>query len=153
METLISVIIPCYNGVNYLAEAVAGIRRQNMKVEIIVVDDGSTDNTAELAGNLGCRVIRHETKHGPAAGKNTGLKMAEGNYILFHDHDDVLNEGALQCLYREIEEDNALQIVEAGLVDFISPELDETRKKALSPPYRHVLRTSDRYGTFPATGF
>jgi glycosyltransferase involved in cell wall biosynthesis len=57
LNNLISIIIPCRNGVNYLAEAVAEIHRQNAQMEIIVVDDGSTDNTAMLTATLGCKVI------------------------------------------------------------------------------------------------
>ena len=125
MQDRISVIIPCRNGTNYLAEAVAGIRKQEMPLEIIVVDDASTDATAALAESLHCRVIRHEATQGFVAGKNTGLKAAQGEFILFHDHDDVMNSGVLSTMYQELISDKDMYLVMAKARDFISPELDE----------------------------
>ena len=62
MNELISIIIPVKNGHKYLGEAIAGIRKQNMNVEILVVDDASTDDTALIAESLGCKVLRHEVR-------------------------------------------------------------------------------------------
>ena len=56
MNDLISVIIPCQNGTNYIKEAIDSVKKQNMNTEIIVIDDGSTDNTAEFAKNCGATV-------------------------------------------------------------------------------------------------
>ncbi|MDR2051016.1 MAG: glycosyltransferase [Deltaproteobacteria bacterium] len=135
MSPLISVIIPCRNGANYLAEAVAGIQRREMPVEItveiIVVDDGSTDSTAEIAENAGCRLIRHETTRGQVAGKNTGLRAALGEYVLFHDHDDVMNAGALAAMYQTLEADRELYLVMAKVRDFFSPELDDAERQKI----------------------
>jgi glycosyltransferase involved in cell wall biosynthesis len=128
---LISVIIPCRNGANYLAEAVAGIRGQNMPVEIIVVDDGSADATAELAESLGCRVIRHGATRGQVAGKNTGLRAARGEYVMFHDHDDIMNDGALAALRQELDADEALSLVMARVMDFFSPEMPEEERRKI----------------------
>jgi len=141
-KNLISVIIPCRNGTNYLAEAVAGINRQNMPVEIIVVDDHSTDETAELAESMGCRVIRHEVTRGQVAGKNTGLKAAKGEYVLFHDHDDVMAQGALAALYRELTSAPDTWLVMAKVQDFFSPELDEMAKRRVN------IKAEPYYGLF-----
>ena len=99
MNKLISIIIPVKNGAKYLKETVDGIKKQNMNVEILVVDDASTDNTAELAESLGCQVIKHSVNKGPVIAKNTALKVAKGDYVMFHDADDVMNPGTLQKLY------------------------------------------------------
>ena len=64
---LISVIIPVKNGTNYLGEALASLRRQNLNMEIIVVDDGSTDATADLAREAGCVVLQHPVSRGQVA--------------------------------------------------------------------------------------
>jgi glycosyltransferase involved in cell wall biosynthesis len=141
MNELISVIIPCRNGANYLPDAVAGIHRQNMLVEIIVIDDGSTDTTAAVAKNLGCAVssISHS---GLSTARNVGLKLARGDFILFHDHDDVMRDGALQRLYEELEQNDILDIVMGQAMDFISEELDDADKKVLAPrpePYFGLL--------------
>lgn len=139
MSEQLSVIIPCRNGSNYLAEAVAGIRRQNMPSEIIVVDDGSTDATAILANDLGCAVtsIPHS---GLSAARNVGFAQAQGPFILFHDHDDVMREGALHRLHAEFQQNGELQIAMAQAMDFISPELAEADKRVLVP------RTEPYYG-------
>ncbi|MBQ3640955.1 glycosyltransferase family 2 protein [bacterium] len=126
MNDLISVIIPVKNGSNYIKEAIEGIKSQNMNVEIIVVDDCSNDNTVEIAQTYGCIVIKHETSKGQVAGKNSGLKVAGGKYILFHDHDDIMKDGALKKLYDEYEPD--VMAVEAKVQDWYSPDLSEQEK-------------------------
>lgn len=128
----VSVIIPCRNGADYLPEAVAGVRKQTVPVEIIVVDDGSADATPTVAQGLGCTVtsIPHS---GLSAARNIGLKLAQGEFILFHDHDDVMREGTLHKLYDIFRNNTDLQIVMAKAMDFISPELKEADKKELMP--------------------
>lgn len=128
MNKLISVIIPVKNGSNYIKDAIQGILSQNMNAEIIVVDDCSEDNTIEIAQNLGCRILRHQTPKGQVAGKNTGLREAKGEYILFHDHDDVMEKGALKRLYDEITADSSVFAVMAKVQDWYSPDLSGEEK-------------------------
>ncbi|MDR2124753.1 MAG: glycosyltransferase family 2 protein [Desulfovibrio sp.] len=128
---MISVIIPCRNGANYLQEAVAGIQSQNMPIEIIVVDDGSTDETTRIAESAGCRVVRHGTMRGQVAGKNTGIRAANGEYIMFHDHDDVMIANTLPKLYNALVADKNLWLVMAKVQDFFSPELGEAEKRKI----------------------
>ncbi len=129
---LISVIMPVKNGENYLQEAIDGIKKQNMNVEIIVVDDCSTDKTSEIAENSGCKVVKHSEAKGAVAGKNSGIKVANGKYILFHDHDDIMREGALRKLYDEIiSSDEHIYAVEGMLKDFYSPELTDEEKSKI----------------------
>lgn len=140
-QNLISVIIPCQNGTNYLKEAIDSVKRQEMNTEIIVVDDGSTDDTANLARKCGVRVysIQHS---GSSVARNFGLKNAKGDFVLFLDHDDVMTENALKTLYNELMSDISLGFVQGKLQDFISPELDNDDKKSLSPrkePYGGTL--------------
>lgn len=90
-KTLVSVIIPVHNGGLFLKEAVGNVMHQDYDpVEIIIVDDGSTDGTETLVRDLGDKVvyIRQENK-GPASARNSGLKRARGNIIGFLDVDDV----------------------------------------------------------------
>lgn len=108
----------------YLEDAVRGIQRQqglNVPVEIIVVDDGSTDDTAQLAKALNCRVIPIPASGAPAA-RNTGIRAAQGNYLLLHDADDILEEKALSVLYDALTASDC-QIVCAQVKEFVSPEL------------------------------
>ncbi len=88
---LVSVVIPSYNHAQYLAEAVASVRRQTHKeIEIIVVDDGSTDNTRELCKNIdGIRYLFQDNQ-GLSSARNAGFAASTGEYVVFLDADDYL---------------------------------------------------------------
>ncbi|SDF75093.1 Glycosyl transferase family 2 [Limimonas halophila] len=94
---LISVIVPCFNQADYLPEAIQSILDQSYApIEMIVVDDGSTDDSAHLAEQIdGVRVIR-QTNRGSAAARNTGFAASHGDYIVFLDGDDRLLPDAIQ---------------------------------------------------------
>ena len=97
---LFSVIIPAYNCEKYLADAVNSVRKQPVKdIEIMIVDDGSTDSTGQICDSLagqesGIRVI-HQDNQGASAARNAGIRLAEGEYILFLDADDTYAENAI----------------------------------------------------------
>jgi glycosyltransferase involved in cell wall biosynthesis len=87
-ETL-SVVIPARNAAAFLAAAVASVRAQTSPVtEIVVVDDGSTDATAQLAAELGARVVT-QAPAGAAAARNHGAEIATGEWLAFLDADDL----------------------------------------------------------------
>ena len=96
---LISVIIPCYNYAHFLPDAVNSVLRQQkngLTVEIIVVDDGSLDNTATVAQGMGAAIrYIHQENQGLSAARNTGIQAARGEYIVFLDADDLLTPGML----------------------------------------------------------
>lgn len=86
----LSVVMPCYNGAEFLADAIASVRAQTRPVrEIVVVDDGSADGSAELAAGLGARVVRTAGREGPAAARNLGIREATSDVIGFLDADDL----------------------------------------------------------------
>jgi glycosyltransferase involved in cell wall biosynthesis len=96
----VSVITPCYNGARYLEETLrSAIQQTRPPTEIIVIDDGSTDDSAAIAERLGppVRVIR-QTNHGESVARNRGLAEARGSHVLFLDADDVLAPDALRHL-------------------------------------------------------
>jgi glycosyltransferase involved in cell wall biosynthesis len=93
---LVSVIIPVYNGELYLAEALDSVLAQDYRpIEVIVVDDGSTDNTAEVARKYSQVHYLHQTNQGPPAARNTGLSHCKGDLIAFLDADDLWVSGKL----------------------------------------------------------
>lgn len=139
---LISIIIPVKNGENYLPEALEGIKKQNLNVEIIVVDDGSTDNTAQLAEKLGCTVLKHEKCLGPVIAKNNALKIAQGDFILFHDHDDIMNPNSLAMFYNELETNPQISAVMAKVQDFYSPDMPEEEQK------KTIIKKDPYWGLF-----
>ncbi|KPK00594.1 MAG: hypothetical protein AMJ60_00585 [Desulfobacterales bacterium SG8_35] len=98
MEKFVSVIIPTYNREHYLQKAIDSVLNQTYPYfELIVVDDGSEDNTAELAENYGSEIvyIRQQNK-GPAAARNRGVLAARYNLLAFLDSDDRFAENKLE---------------------------------------------------------
>jgi glycosyltransferase involved in cell wall biosynthesis len=92
---LVSVIVPVRNGERFLGEALDSVLAQDYEpVELIVVDDGSTDGSGDIAGARGAHVIRQEGG-GLAAARNAGLAAAQGELVAFIDADDVWLPGKL----------------------------------------------------------
>lgn len=91
VSPLISVIIPTFNRATFLPDALASIYRQKQApLQVIVVDDGSTDHTRQvMRGFAGKLQYIYQTNQGPAAARNTGLAYAQGEWITFLDSDDV----------------------------------------------------------------
>ncbi len=109
----VSVIVPVYNVSNYIEISLLSICKQNFdNYEIIIVNDGTKDDSAEIAKNIlekechcDYRIINQENKGLPGA-RNTGLKNAEGKYVVFVDSDDVITEDFLSSLYNCCEKDD-----------------------------------------------
>jgi len=111
-EKLVSVILPVYNGERYLGEAIESILTQHYRpIELIVVNDGSTDATDLVARQYGRKVIYvHQENHGPAAARNRGLSMARGEIVGFLDADDLWPENKLSRQLSILEKSPSLEI-------------------------------------------
>lgn len=99
----VSVVIPTYNNAQLLHETLDGVRAQSFQdFEIIVVDDGSTDNTEQIVRGYDAN-IRYvkQANQGPAAARNHGVALAQGEFIAFLDHDDIWNDRHLETLLAE----------------------------------------------------
>ncbi|HIE42781.1 MAG TPA: glycosyltransferase [Nitrospinaceae bacterium] len=96
---LISVIIPTFNRGHCLEESIRSVRDQNFPdFELIVVDDGSVDNTIEVVNQFpDIRFIRLDKNRGVSFARNCGLKQAQGDWIAFLDSDDLWKKGKLQA--------------------------------------------------------
>ena len=99
MQPLVSVIVPVYNGQNHLAQALESALSQDYpNKEVIVVNDGSTDGTAEVLRSFGDRIHAiNQSNGGPPKARNAGLNAARGEYIAFLDADDVWLQGKLSA--------------------------------------------------------
>ncbi len=87
---LVSIIIPTYNGRKYLREAIASAVEQTWSpLQVIVVDDGSTDDSAEIARSFEGVAVIQKANGGVASARNVGIGAANGDYLAFLDHDDV----------------------------------------------------------------
>ena len=112
MNGVVSVIIPVYNRENYIEECLRSVQSQTYKsLEIIIVDDGSTDRTFELceaAKNGDDRIILIKGDHGGvSAARNKALDVATGEYVIFVDSDDVIYPGAIESLVKGFKETDA----------------------------------------------
>lgn len=103
MHPEVSVIIPAYNAARFIGEAIESVLSQTFSAkEIIVVDDGSTDNTKEIISFYSNKInYLYQCNLGPAAARNTGVKNAQGEWIAFLDSDDFWDKDHLEVLVQE----------------------------------------------------
>lgn len=114
---LVSVVIPCYNGRAYVADAIESVLAQTYpRLEVIVVDDGSSDDSRDVVRAIGdgrVRLVEHEKNRGIAAARNTGIRSARGGCVGFLDQDDTWRPRKLEKQIAVLEGDRAGEI---GLV-------------------------------------
>ena len=103
---MITIIIPSYNQAEYLPDAIESALAQTKDCEVIVVDDGSTDNSLKIAKKYPVKVVSQVNK-GLASARNTGIMNATGDYILPLDADDVLLENCVEQMEKAIETSKA----------------------------------------------
>ena len=119
MGVFFSIIIPVYNGEQYIKNCLDSIYRQGLgddDFEVICVNDCSTDNTEQVISEYGkfhqnLRLINHETNRRQGGARNTGVKVAKGKYILYLDQDDVFESGALKKVFSEIQSTEGVDIL------------------------------------------
>lgn len=118
---LLSIIIPIYGVEKYIGECLDSIISQEcggVDLECILIDDCTPDNSMtvvskklqEYHGGINFIIKHHETNRGHCAARNTGLKYASGDYVLFVDSDDMLAPKALQSLYEELNKTNVCEV-------------------------------------------
>jgi glycosyltransferase involved in cell wall biosynthesis len=132
---LVSVIIPVYNGERYLAEAVQSVLAQTYApVEIIVVDDGSTDGTADVAKHFAPVQYVRQANSGVSAARNRGLELARGEFLAFLDADDLWVADKLARQTEAFTTDPQLDMVFGHVRQFYSPELDQRARSKIQCP-------------------
>lgn len=109
---LFSVVLPVYNGQKFITEAIESVLNQNVKsMELIVVNDGSTDNTENVINNYKEEVTYlKQDNHGPSHARNRGVEAANGRYISFIDADDAWVPNCLTTHLEQFEEYKDLDI-------------------------------------------
>jgi glycosyltransferase involved in cell wall biosynthesis len=102
MSIDVSIVIPNYNGARFLREAIdSALSQQGVRTEVIVVDDGSTDDSRAILESYGDQIcVIFQANRGAATARNTGLAAAKAAYLKFLDSDDMLLPGALSQQYR-----------------------------------------------------
>ena len=139
MDVKISVIIPVYNVNGYLQRCLQSLEEQTVfdELEIVLVDDGSTDGSAELCDDFAARHpenvrLLHKQNGGVSTARNVGIDMATGNYYLFLDSDDFLRSDACELLSKTAAESGA------DLVTFKETMVYDDKVRVL--PCRHPPR-------------
>ena len=104
MNDKISVIVPCYNVEEYIDKCIGGLRQQDYEnIEIILVDDGATDDTGKKCDEWATRDERikviHQENQGVSAARNAGIRAATGKYVAFADPDDMVPSYFISTLY------------------------------------------------------
>ena len=116
INPLITVIVPIYNGEKYVRACLDNLMFQTYKhLEVIVIDDGSTDKTSEIIRNYPVKIITHTKNKGLSAARNSGIDAALGDYIHFFDVDDNINDVFYEEMLKSIVETQA-DIACAGMV-------------------------------------
>jgi glycosyltransferase involved in cell wall biosynthesis len=131
MSASISCIVPVYNGARFLAEALDSILAQTVPPgEIVVVDDGSTDATAEVAKSYGPRVrYTWQANAGPASARNRGIGSTSGDFVAFLDADDRWHPEKTARQMAAFEANPAADICITYLQNFWVEELAQEREK------------------------
>jgi glycosyltransferase involved in cell wall biosynthesis len=147
-EALVSCIVPCFDGERFLEECLRSILAQTHRpLEIIVVDDGSSDGSAAIVRRFGDAVRYHRRANGgPAAACNTGLALATGDFVAFLEQDDLWLEGKLDRQLAEFTARPDLDYCVTYIQNFWVPELQEEAQRsrdhpAMQPVPGYVVQT------------
>jgi glycosyltransferase involved in cell wall biosynthesis len=161
MDPLVSVIIPTFNGERHLGETLQSVFAQTYTaLEVIVVDDGSTDGSANLAAAFGpgLRIVQTGRRGHPAA-RNRGIQAATGEFLSFLDHDDLWLPAKIASQLSCFQQDPGLDLVFGHIQNFFSDELPESERQRIAAPLHPVpgllqgamlarRRSFDRVGSF-----
>jgi glycosyltransferase involved in cell wall biosynthesis len=140
----VSVITPFFNAGPYLTEAVASILAQDYRpLELLLVDDGSTDGSADRAARLAedsgeIRLLRLPSNQGPAAARNAALREARGELVTFLDADDLMLPGRLSCQTTYLESHPGVDVVVGVAECVLEPGV-------APPPWLRGMGATDRH--------
>jgi glycosyltransferase involved in cell wall biosynthesis len=136
INPLVSVIIPAYNAERYLAEAVESVLAQSYHpLEIVIVNDGSTDKTAEVAAGFGGRVkYLHQENSGLSRTLNRGVALARGRFLAFLDADDLWLADKTRLQADAFAAEPEVEAVFGHIRHFLCPTLDAESRRRLHCP-------------------
>lgn len=138
---LVSVVVPCYNSARFLAETLESALDQTYpRVEIVVIDDGSSDETAAIARSYPVHYIL-QTNRGISAARNAGIRRSRGKYILFLDHDDRLLPEAIETGVKLLEDhpECAMAVGEHTYIGADGSTIGHSEKRAAGRDHYRML--------------
>jgi glycosyltransferase involved in cell wall biosynthesis len=135
VRPLISALIGVYDGERYLREAIESLFAQSYRpLEIVVVDDGSTDGSADVARSFGDAVVfGQQENRGNGSARNHAVGLASGDVFAFMDADDISAPDRLELQWAALEADPALDVVFGHAREFVSPELTAEQRATVRP--------------------
>ncbi len=147
MNSMVTIIVPVYNAEKYLCKCVDSLLSQTLKhVEIILVDDGSTDSSVQICdkyASVDMRVkVLHQQNQGVSVARNNGIKLATGEYIGFVDADDYVEVDMYEKMLESIEKNNA----DIVICTFIGSEQPVFEKKYRTQKDYLVALLKDEFG-------
>jgi len=150
MDPLVSIVVPCYKGERYLAEAIEScLNQSHHHLEVIVVDDASPDRCAEIAetyarADFRVKVVRCAVNGGVSRAFNAGFRVAKGRYLTRLAQDDLFDQTAIEALVRFLEEHPDIGLAYADLRN-VTEELQYI-DDMIAPEPSDVLRYGNRVG-------
>ncbi len=135
-KALVSVIIPVFNCAKYLGEAIESVLEQTYKpIEIIVVNDGSTDNSQAVAKSYSNNIKYHyQENSGIGAARNKGIELSKGDYLAFLDADDLWVKNRLEIQMEVLKSSEQVDVVFGHVEQFLSPEIFEELERKYKCP-------------------
>ena len=135
-DRLVSVMITVYNGVSYLAEAIESVLAQSYRpLELIVLDDGSTDGSGDVARRFGPSLRYTRQKNaGMGAARNSAIELAAGQYFAFLDADDRFLPDKVERQMEILDANPPVDMVFGHMTEFVSPDVDEHSAALLREP-------------------
>ena len=131
----VSVIIPVWNGSAYVGEAIRSVLEQTAPPhEILVVDDGSTDATAEIVRSVPTVTLIRQENAGVGPARNTGIRLSSGDLLAFLDHDDLWLPEKLALQIRRFDEEPSVDAVVGRIQNFISPDIAAEEQARIDCP-------------------
>ena len=149
VNELVSIITPTYNKSNLLKETIISVLKQTYKnFEHLIIDDGSTDNSRDIVESFKVNRIKYILQDHtgvPAAGRNTGIKIAKGKYIAFLDHDDLWFPQKLEKQIQKFKENKDLLVIASNGI--VIPE--KPYRRLLSFKYDKIICFKDLLNSNP----
>ena len=145
---LVSVVIPVYNRKDFIRQCLESVLKQDLNedYEVIVVDDGSTDGTAEILKEFSSRVILHfnKTNQGVSCSRNLGVKLSRGTFVAMTDSDCIADPHWLSQLLKPFDQDENIMIVGGRVSDISGNNYWQIVNKAFSTFIANSNGYSDR---------
>ena len=148
MVNLISIIVPCYNVGCYLHQCVASLVSQTYKnIEIILVDDGSSDDTGKLCDEYGKKDVRikviHKLNGGLVSARNAGYEAATGDWFCFMDGDDWLDVDMMEKIVHQLDTHTDIDVVFWKLVHEVNGQQITGKLEWKCDDYTHVYGSEE----------